>query len=238
MDCFSNIKDIKNKRFFHDAHIGNGSALWTSCHFTCSPTHRRNPCGPGTCAHWDPHLCPLAQTPVVVCRDSGPPVLCFASHWVWGPRVLGHTIHPAVTVGGPHGHSVCDGLHVFLVLIDPLFEIIRTFVAINSCTSLRSHIGTSSVPSPTTMGADLASAFFLWALNRHTHPARGPTFARYPCRISSFCCPIPSASRRGRWCSTQASLVTTHFFPAILWGAFCHTKEHHGSTVAQPLRLY
>ena len=94
-------------------------------------------------------------------------------------------IHPAVTVGGPYRHSVCDGFHVFLVLgqyfrivvimrlrilatiaidppNDPLFEIIRTIVAINSCTSPRSHIGTSSVPPPTTMGADPASAFFFW----------------------------------------------------------------------------
>ena len=114
--------------------------------FFVPSTHRRNPCGPGTCAHGArPHK------------------------------------HPAVTVGGPHWHSVCDGFHVFLVLgqhfrivvimrlrmlatiaIDPLFEIIRTIVAINSCNSPRSHFGTSSVPPPTTMGADPASAFFLW----------------------------------------------------------------------------
>ena len=50
---FFDIETIEKKQtFFHDAHIGNGSALWTSWHFTCvSPTHRRNPCGPGTCAH-------------------------------------------------------------------------------------------------------------------------------------------------------------------------------------------
>ena len=48
------------------------------------------------------------------------------------------------------------------IAIDPLFEIIRTIVAINSCTSPRSHFGTSSVPPPTTMGADPASAFFFW----------------------------------------------------------------------------
>ena len=90
-------------------------------------------------------------------------------------------IHPAVTVGGSYWHSVCDGFHVLLVLgqyfrivvimklrilatiaIDPLFEILRTIVAINSCTSPRSHFGTSSVPPPTTMGADPASAFFFW----------------------------------------------------------------------------
>ena len=48
------------------------------------------------------------------------------------------------------------------IAIDPLFEIIRTIVAINSCTCPRSHFGTSSVPPPTTMGADPASAFFFW----------------------------------------------------------------------------
>ena len=48
------------------------------------------------------------------------------------------------------------------VAIDQLFEFFRTLMAINSCTSPRSHICTSSVPSPTTMGADLASAFFFW----------------------------------------------------------------------------
>ena len=123
-----------------------------------------------------PDPCPLAHTHVVVCKVSGPPVLCYASHWLRRPH-----IHPAVTVGGPYWHSVCDGFHVFLVLgqylrivvimrlrilatiaIDPLFEIIRTIVATNSCTSPRSHIGTSSVPPPTTMGADPASAFFFW----------------------------------------------------------------------------
>ena len=55
-------------------------------------------------------------------------------------------IHPAVTVGGPYWHSVCDGFHVFLVLgqyfrivvimrlrilatiaIDPLFEKISNY---------------------------------------------------------------------------------------------------------------
>ena len=48
------------------------------------------------------------------------------------------------------------------IAIDPLFEIIRTIEAIKSCTSPRSHFGTSSVPPPTTMGADPASAFFFW----------------------------------------------------------------------------
>ena len=33
-----------------------------------------------------PDPCPLAQTPVVVCKVSGPPVLGYASNWVWAPR--------------------------------------------------------------------------------------------------------------------------------------------------------
>ena len=93
-------------------------------------------------------------------------------------------IHPAVTVGGPCWHSVCDGLHVFLVLgqyfrivVIMRLRILATIaltrcsklyelpvMAITRCTSPRSHIGTSSVPSPTTMGAD--------------HPSRGPHFAQ------------------------------------------------------------
>ena len=102
-------------------------------------------------------------------------------------------IHPAVTVGGPYWHSDCDGFHVFLVLgqyfrivvimrlrilatiaIDPLFEIIRTLVAINSCTSPRSHIGTSSVPPPTTMFADPASAFSFGVKSPYTSSKRAP----------------------------------------------------------------
>ena len=92
------------------------------------------------------------------------PLIGFGAHGV-RPH-----IHPAVRVGVPYWHSVCDGSHVLFVLgqhfriavikkvgisvtiaIDPLFEIIRPKVAINSCTS--------SVPSPTTMGADPTSAF-------------------------------------------------------------------------------
>ena len=38
----------------------------------------------------------------------------------------------------------------------------RTYVAINSCTSPRCHIGTSIIPSPATLGADPASACFFW----------------------------------------------------------------------------
>ena len=38
--------------------------------------------------------------------------------------------------------------------------IIRTFMAINTCTSPRSHISTSIIPSPTIMGADPASTSF------------------------------------------------------------------------------
>ena len=33
-----------------------------------------------------PDPCPLAHTPVVVSKVSGPPVLCYASRWLWGPR--------------------------------------------------------------------------------------------------------------------------------------------------------
>ena len=62
----------------------------------------------------------------------GPPVLGYASHWVWGPHR-----HPAVTFGGPYWHWVCVGVHVFFVLgqcyrlatiaIDPLFVDYATY---------------------------------------------------------------------------------------------------------------
>ena len=80
---FFDILTIKKQTFFHDAHIGNGSALWTSWHFTCvSSTHRRNPCGPGTCAHGDFQTPVHWPTPLWL---FAPPVLCYASHWLWGP---------------------------------------------------------------------------------------------------------------------------------------------------------
>ena len=135
------------------------------------------------------------QTPVVVCKVSGPPVLCYASHWAHGAQPH---IHPAVTFGGPYWHSVCDGLRVFLVLgqyfrivvfmrlrilatiaIDPLFEITRTFMAINSCTSpeATSAQAASHHPPP---WADSASAFFFLALNRHTRLPIGHPFPPAP----------------------------------------------------------
>ena len=96
-----------------------------------------------------------------------------------GPTVLGHTYIPRLQSEGPIGTRIAMAFMYFLVLgqyfrsvvimrlrilatiaIDPLFEIVRTTVAINSCTSPRSHIGTSSVPPPTTTGADPASACF------------------------------------------------------------------------------
>ena len=46
------------------------------------------------------------------------------------------------------------------IAIAPLFVILRT-MATNSCTSPRSHIGTSIIPSPTTMTADPCKYMFL-----------------------------------------------------------------------------
>ena len=125
-----------------------------------------------------PDPCPLVHTPVVVCKVSGPPVLCYASHWLWGPRCSAtHTSRgysrrallalglrwlscipcPRPILQNCRHHETHNLSHH-----GPLFEIIRTLVAINSCTSPRSHIGTSSVPPPTTMGADPVSAYFFW----------------------------------------------------------------------------
>ena len=181
MDCFSTFKRLKNKRFFMmhtSAMVPPYGPAGTSRAFPQriagtlvgqehAPTETSRPLSNGL------HPCGRLQS-------FGPPVLCYASHWLWGPRCSAtHTSRGYSR--RPYWHSVCDGFHVFLVLgqyfrivvirrlrilatiaIDPLSEIIRTTVAINSCASPRSHFGTSSVPPPTTMGADPASAFFFW----------------------------------------------------------------------------
>ena len=103
-------------------------------------------------------------------KVSGPFVLCDTSHWLWGPTVFGHTYILRLQSEGLIGTRFVMGLMYCLssantselsssmrlgisanIAIDPLFEIIRPKVAINSCTS--------SVPSPTTMGTDPSSAF-------------------------------------------------------------------------------
>ena len=66
------------------------------------------------------------------------------------------------------------------IAIAKVFVIMRTIMAINSCTSPRSHIGTSIIPSPTTVGRGPCKCMFLLALCRHTHPQRTPLFARPP----------------------------------------------------------
>ena len=85
---FSTFKRFKKQTFFHNAHIGNGSALWTSLHFHVRLLNASQE------PLWDrnmrplrlPDTCPLAHTLVVVCKVSSPPVLCYASHGLWGPR--------------------------------------------------------------------------------------------------------------------------------------------------------
>ena len=112
-------------------------------------------------------------TTVVVCKVSGPPVLCYAYHWVLGPRCSAtHT---------PRGYSRRDpigtrfamalflvlGQHFRIVVImrlrilatiatDPLFDIIRTWAR-----TLQVHFS-FGVKSP------------------HTHPSRGLPFAQPP----------------------------------------------------------
>ena len=85
-------------------------------HTCVSPTHRRNPCGPGTCAHWD------FQTPVhwprplwSFAKFRGRPSLATPLIGFGADGDRPH-VHPAGTVRGPYWHSVCGGLHVFLVL--------------------------------------------------------------------------------------------------------------------------
>ena len=106
--------------------------------------------------------------------------------WAHGTR---QHIHPAVTVGGPYWHLVCDGFHVFLVLgqyikivvimrlrilatiaIDRLFENIKTGMAITrEATSAQ-----AASPSPTTIGVDLASAFSFGVKSPYTSLKRAP----------------------------------------------------------------
>ena len=93
----------RNKRFFHDAYIGYGSALWASWHFTCvSPTNRTNPM-------WARHMRPLRLPDPLF---PGPDPCCrlqrFGAARPWLRLSLGlgahgarSHIHPAVTVGGP-----------------------------------------------------------------------------------------------------------------------------------------
>ena len=170
MGCFSACKTIQN-----NAHIGHGLAFRASWHITfVSPTNRTNPCAASK------------MRPLRLLGQSTSGKSAGASHW-FGAHGAGPHIHPAVTVGGPHWHSVRVGLHVFLVLgqyfrivvivgltvlatiaIAPLFVIIPTITAINRCTSPRSHIDTSIIPSPTTMGADPASACFFCRFSPYT----------------------------------------------------------------------
>ena len=108
-------------------------------------------------------------------------------------------IHPAVTVGGPYWHSVCDGFHVFRVLgqyfrivvimrlrilatiaIDLLFEIIQNYGGLQQLHQPAKPHRHKQRPATHHHGRGPCMCIFLLALNRHTHPARGPPFARPP----------------------------------------------------------
>ena len=85
---FSTFKRLKNKRFFmmHTLAMvpphglaGTSRAFLQRIAPSPSPPQNMRPLRL-------PDPCPLAQTPVIVCKVSGPPVLCYASHWLLGPR--------------------------------------------------------------------------------------------------------------------------------------------------------
>ena len=120
-----------------------------------------------------------------------------------GPTVLGHTHIPRLQSEGPIGTLFFVGLHVFLVLVQyfrivvimrltilativiaPLFVIVLASMAINNCTSPRSRIGTSIIPSLTTIVADPASACFFACYIVSRNPqgplSPGPLWVR-PC---------------------------------------------------------
>ena len=113
---FSTFKRFLKKKqtFFHDAHIGYGSVVWASWHFTHEPfeplwARNMRPLRL-------PEPCHLAQTLVVVCKASGPPVLGYASDWVLGPTVLGHTCIPRSQLEGLVGTRFALVFKYFLVL--------------------------------------------------------------------------------------------------------------------------
>ena len=137
-----------------------------------------------------PGPCPLAQTPVVVCKVSGRP--SFATPLIgFGAHGARPHIHPAVAVGGPYWHSVGDGLHMFLVL-GQYFRIVVIMRLRILATKLYELFWPSTVaPDREATSAQAAShhppprartlqVHFLLALNRHTHPSRGHPFAQPP----------------------------------------------------------
>ena len=133
-----------------------------------------------------PEACPLAQTPVVVCKVSGRPSFAAPLIGFWAHGARPH-IHPAVTVGGPFWHSVCDGLRVSLVrqyvimrlrilatiAIDPL----RNYTQLHQPAKPHRH---KQRPITHHHGHGPCKCVFLFALNCHTHPSRGPPFAQSP----------------------------------------------------------
>ena len=130
---------------------------------------------------------------MVVCQVSGPPAFRYASYCFLGSTVLGYTYIPRLQSEGPVGTRFAMAVMYSFVLantseLSPIvrFRILATIaiehcskfyefeVAINSCTSQRSHFGTSSVPPP--MGADPASATFLFGV---TSPCTSSKRASY-----------------------------------------------------------
>ena len=151
-------------------------------------------------------------------------------------------IHTAVTVGGRYCHSVCDGFHVFLVLgqyfrivvimrlrilatiaIDPLFEIKRTKVAINSCTSPRSHIGTSSVPPPHHHGRGPCRCKFSFGVKSPYHIQQDCSLSPGPLWVH----PTRGTRPRTGCCGSlgaNSSLVRRHAKPLYVYSAPRHRQ--------------
>ena len=145
-----------------------------------------------------PDPCPLAHTPVVVCKVSGPPVLYYAYNWLWGPRCSAtHTSR-----GYSRRALLALGLR-WLSCIPcprPILQNCRHHETQNlshhrhrpTVRNYTNYSGHQQLHQPAKPhrhkqrpathhhGRGPCKCIFLLALNRHTHPSRGPPFAWSP----------------------------------------------------------
>ena len=145
-----------------------------------------------------PDPCPLAHTRVVVCKVSGPPVLCYGLSLALGPTVLGHTYIPRLQSEGPvvtrfatafmyslssailqncRHHETQNLSHPSpLTHCSKLYELLWPSPVAPAAKPLRHK----QRPATHHHGRGPSNCIFLLALNRHTHQARGLPFARVP----------------------------------------------------------
>ena len=138
----------------------------------------------GTCdVLYLPTPCPLAPHPCGRLQSFGTARTLLRLSLALGPMVLGHTYIPRLQ------SEVCDGFHVFLVLeqyfrivvimrlrilatiaIDPLFEMIRTIVAIKQLHQPAKQHRHKQRPATHHHGYGPCKCIFLLALNLSPGP--------------------------------------------------------------------